>query len=851
MYYSGYFRNTDTTIDEAGQLFKVVIITNFKKQEYNYGGELMLSDSPFIVNYESEDGNIYKPYKCSTATVGILQTKYNFEFSNTSGNNVLVTLLRFKNSRKEEDIKDSELDPNYPKEVQIDNICYSVEWVGYATPNTYSQSFEDYFAEFELECQDALSTLQYFRYKIKDLQRNFISFIDIINSCCTSIKTYKHIYIADTLRLPTSEEGDIFNFCYIDQRNFFDEDEVAKTSLEVIEQLCLYFNLSIIPYGDSLYIVDYNGIKNGYNSYYHYKYTLENKFTFCNYNEDNLNAFSLQKYKVKFEDLHDIKEDDFSSTGTKLSLLSTFNKLSVKSSLYSFDSISPDFEDLERWENSSISDEVGRYDDYNIIIESGGEYAAEHTTDNEIAKWCDGSFTDGVFKPNRRKDEDKYLTVIGNTRKNNNIQKVYIKYLNFKDSTSLFNNSELKTYWYENDYKDSSGVWYKGAEVTSINSNKAYSYNNMRNYTGAQFIAYAVETVKENEKARHPLTLELKPAVLISTPSELTYHEAFESTKNNPSNDIFNQPMFKIKSKSICIGSGDFIVLSFKMKCYKDTDCLPINVDATDDVDRISRQHLGISFNGYNYTVDYYYGTNEKNILIPFKFETDEKKAFGADLEFTDTKLKYNFKDKLGVDSGIILPTRFGDTENHVEFGDFEITFYRPYGAKSDIPVKCTLIEDFKIQLVTRSDINGVNAYDDNTDTEYSNVLDDEAVEEKSSIELDVTTWDNKQANYSSVIYSHIMNNMSNDLFTKELARVRHVYNKSTGEILRPEEHIINNNILQYSTPTVNLNLNLHILPLPYSTFTYHFFKDKLFIVDGSEYDYGNNSYNINLIEKK
>ena len=45
--------------------------------------------------------------------------------------------------------------------------------------------------------------------------------------------------------------------------------------------------------------------------------------------------------------------------------------------------------------------------------------------------------------------------------------------------------------------------------------------------------------------------------------------------------------------------------------------------------------------------------------------------------------------------------------------------------------------------------------------------------------------------------------------------------------------------------------MNLHIMPLPYSTFTYHFFKDKLFIVDGSEYDYGNNSYNINLIEKK
>ena len=844
MYYSGYFRNTDTTTDEAGQLFKVVIITNFRKQEYNYGGELMLSDSPFIVTYESEDGNIYKPYKCSTATVGLLQTEYNFEFSNTSGNNVLVTLLRFKNGRKEEDIKDSELDPNYSKEVQIDNICYSVEWVGYATPNTYSQSLEDYYDEFELECQDALSTLQYFPYKMGDLYKTYISFIAIIKKCCASIRTYKNIYVADTLRLPTSEDGDIFNFCYVDQRNFFDEDEVAKTALEVIEQLCLYLNVSIIPYGDSLYIVDYNGIKNGYNSYYHYKYTLDNTFTFCEYNEDNLDALSLQKYKVKFEDSHDIKADDFSSTGTKLSLLSTFNKLSVKDSLYSFDSISPDFEDMGRWENSSISDEVGRYDDFNIVIESGGEYASEHTTDNEIAKWCDGGFT-----PARRPDEDKYLTVIGNTRKNNTNQKVYIKFLNFKESTSLFNNSELKTYWYENETNDSNGVWHKGTEVTSINRDKAYSYNNMRNYTGAQFIAYAVETVKEDIKDRHPLKLELKPAILISTPSNLTYQQALESNQNNPHLDLFKQPMFKVKSKSVCLGSGDFIVISFKMKCYKYADCLPINVDSTDDVDLNSCQHLGISFNGYGYTVNYTNTGDE--IILPFKFETDEKKAFGTELEFSDIKRMYNFKDKLGVDSGIVLPVRLGNTENSAEVGDIEITFYRPYGGKSNIPVKCTLIEDFKIQLVTKSDINGVNAYDDDTDTEYSNVIDDEAVEEKSSIELDVTTWDNKQHNYSSVIYANRINDVGNDLFGKEISRVRHIYNKSTGEILRPEEHIINNNLVQYSTPTANLNLNLHILPLPYSTFTYHFFKDKLFIVDGSEYDYGNNSYNINLIEKK
>lgn len=37
MYYYGYFRDTDTSTDRLGNLYKVVIITNFTKQEYEVG----------------------------------------------------------------------------------------------------------------------------------------------------------------------------------------------------------------------------------------------------------------------------------------------------------------------------------------------------------------------------------------------------------------------------------------------------------------------------------------------------------------------------------------------------------------------------------------------------------------------------------------------------------------------------------------------------------------------------------------------------------------------------------------------------------------------------------------------
>lgn len=845
MYYSGYFRNTDTSTDKAGQLFKVVIITNFKKEEFNYGGELMLTDSPFTVNYESEDGNIFKPYKYSTATVGILQENFNFEFSNTQGNNVLVMLLRFKNERKETEIKDSELSASYNKQLQIDNICYSVEWIGYSTPNTYSQEFENFYDGFELEAQDALSTLQYFPYSIRNIQNTYISFIDILQRYCTFTRAYKNIYITDNIHIPTNEDGDILNFCYIDQRNFFDEDETPKTALEVIEQLAMYLNVSVIPYGDSIYIVDYTGIRSNNNSYYHYKDSLTNIYPFIQKNVTDIDFFTLKRNKVILTDSHDIKETDFSSTGTKLSLLSTYNKLSVKDSLYSFGSISPNFEEKSRWGESKSEDLPARYDDKNIIIESGGKYVSEYFTDANnsehqyLREWVDGGFT-----PKKRIDEDKYLTVIGNTRKNKNNQKVYIKFLEFKQSDSLFNNSELTTYWYNKDYKDTNGIWHFGSSNPSINENKNWCYNTLRNYCGAQFIAYHTETVDDNKRDLHPLKLELKPAILISTPSEFTWKNYVE---NYSSTLQLLQPMFKVKSKSVCLGSGDYIVISWKQKCYKDSDCLPISVEETDDVDLGANQYIGVSLNGHDYFYEYIGGS----MAFPFLFKSDGKKAFGSNLELSDLEDKYNFKDKLGIEEGIVIPARLSDTENSVEVGDIEVTFYRPFGGKNNIPVKCTLIEDFKVEVITKSDLNGYMASDDDTDTEYSNVIDEEAVEEKSNVELDVTTWDNKQPNYSSVVYSEKLNLAGNNIFGKDLGRIRHIYNKATGEILRAEEHIINNNVVQYSTPTLSLNLNLHIKPLPYSLFTYHFFKDRIFIVDGCELNYMNNSYNMTLTEKK
>ena len=107
-YYYGKFRNIDTSVDPLGQEYKVVIFTDYDgsvspytfnpiSEEPNLGTELTMTTTPFIVSYQNEDGNIYKPYKCSTATVSFLMSTLNLDLFTNKENNILVALLKRDN----------------------------------------------------------------------------------------------------------------------------------------------------------------------------------------------------------------------------------------------------------------------------------------------------------------------------------------------------------------------------------------------------------------------------------------------------------------------------------------------------------------------------------------------------------------------------------------------------------------------------------------------------------------------------------------------------------------------------------------------------------------------------------
>ena len=125
MRYTGQFSNIEN------KQYYINITTN---GDSSTSKEIALGAEPFTTTYEGSDDYLYKPVKYSSSTIKILSSDYLY------------------------DLYSSKAQQN---KVEVLNYMGNMVWVGYTTPNLYSQGYENPIEEIEVECIDALSTLQY------------------------------------------------------------------------------------------------------------------------------------------------------------------------------------------------------------------------------------------------------------------------------------------------------------------------------------------------------------------------------------------------------------------------------------------------------------------------------------------------------------------------------------------------------------------------------------------------------------------------------------------------------------------------------------------------------------------
>lgn len=147
-------------------------------------------------------------------------------------------------------------------------------FAGFIEPQAYSQPFNGFTDEVEINCIDALSALQYLRfagignsesYEQEKARAKEESFRSLIESILSSVAPgYALYYDMSRSMLKDADPSYIFDRISIPGRLFLGDDEdTVWTMQEVLKELLQFLNLHIEQEGDNFYIYSWETAKRG------------------------------------------------------------------------------------------------------------------------------------------------------------------------------------------------------------------------------------------------------------------------------------------------------------------------------------------------------------------------------------------------------------------------------------------------------------------------------------------------------------------------------------------------------------------------------------------------------------
>lgn len=222
MKYEGRFR---TLKDE---MIQVVIITN---NDASQEEEIFFADESPVMISQSSDG-IFSPIKSRSCTIKLVTKAVYFDIYSGSSHGTSVAVNNLTKSE-----------------------CL---FYGYVTPCQYNQPYL-YNNEIEIEAVDAISTLQDFKYSYLNGKESSVAIMDIIKKLMEIAGYSGKIYMQyngnklKVLQIPTQFE-------YINDDIFFEDDGEASDCYAVLEEICNFYGISCVPYGNDVFFVDYQVI---------------------------------------------------------------------------------------------------------------------------------------------------------------------------------------------------------------------------------------------------------------------------------------------------------------------------------------------------------------------------------------------------------------------------------------------------------------------------------------------------------------------------------------------------------------------------------------------------------------
>lgn len=783
MIYSGSFA------DINNKVYKVTISTNSGNQTKS----VTLGGSPFVTEMDSDDKTIYSPVKYQTATVTIITPDYNFDIYSPKAQGTKVVLT---------------------------DESGAVVWTGYTTPNLYDMGFVEEREEVEIECIDALSTLQYIKYSSE--RKDIVSFLYIIRKLLQNCNAYKNFYISNNIQLQKNGSETILDKLFISEENFFDkkednevDDDVAWTMQEVLEEICQYLGLTAVADGDSVYFLDYDAIKHGRNTYY--KYSVDGSAA------PTLETISFSKT---------IKAEDYSESGATLSLDNVYNKVSVKADLYTFDSVIPDlFSNLENitkdYDANIATPQQTGFDSgmYGTFIKSkiGGDDSANTNTIGVVVKPMEVTDPDIILVKYYNSPQYRFYKYDSNGKDITD----QVKGLNYTDTMFMCGATAAK--FFVKRGKD----FYVGNTNEEVFDN-LLKFNDVNNIDLTNYIMFINPTGSTNPVSNHIPN------------SAITQYPFFETTMNDTAL-VFGG------DNSYLVISGSIMFHEFNYYPYPVSKYWLGNSGTMAEGEGFLLCKLkwnNLFWNGERWTEEV---STFKLKYIKDNASSDDRNAEAAFFKFHP--IVNNVSWKIGSkEAGQMIPL----PKDKLVGGVPVLTVYKPYDpnfGNENLKPCCMFIKDFAMKAVIADPSFGDN---NNSDTVYSNIIDDTFVAELKDIVFRICTWDNKKPNFSAVAYkqavgyNYLNKTFNNACYEGEQNWLSSDSEKpSTAEGLRQEEHLIYKLVNQYSSPSVILNLSLRNDNRIFGLYKDTTIRDKEFIVDCMNIDYKQNKQELKLIEKK
>ena len=252
---------------------------------------------------------------------------------------------------------------NCGSKVKLTNTTNNkVEWVGFVTPNAYTQGFDGEKEVIEIECADGISSLKDVPYRTNSKQIE--TFLNIIFKILKRCNCYRYLYVTDNVRMTSSDTSNILSKLRVSEENFFDtkdyeaqpDDDVAWDCYDVLYEIMQFMGYTLIADGEDVYVMDYDAIRNKKNNFYRY----------------SLSGTTISApTSVTISHQYRIDAESYSKSGSNISIGEIFNQAVVVDDFNEIDNLLDGVDKAKNYENiTSITDVLTDATEYREVLQA-------------------------------------------------------------------------------------------------------------------------------------------------------------------------------------------------------------------------------------------------------------------------------------------------------------------------------------------------------------------------------------------------------------------------------------------------------------------------------------------------